>query len=142
MTKAYEIDYFILLTALLIAIWAAYYFYDPGPRYFITLILCAVGLALWLLGKVALGGKWSSAFTKPKPLALVRRGIYAKLRHPIYYGVTLYLISLALYFGNLYLWIAVCLHTLYLIFRRSQEEKLLKEKFGEDYTEYKRASWI
>lgn len=69
---------------------------------------------------------------------LIRSGVYRFSRNPMYLGLLLVLLAGVLYFGNgativvllLYVWYMNC-------FQIIPEEKVLQQKFGEAYREYK-----
>jgi hypothetical protein len=67
-------------------------------------------------------------------------GIFALLRHPIYAGMSLFLIALAAALGHLSnLILAAPLFLLGTTIRAIVEERLLRERFGEDYEAYARS---
>jgi len=95
------------------------------------------GLAVALWSRRTLGNNWSSEIAIQKHHALVERGPYAYLRHPMYSGILLMLLGAAVYFGR-YAWLVLffsCLLGLYLKSRR--EERLLMRAFP-DYPNYQR----
>ena len=84
-----------------------------------------------------LGSNWSPKIDVLVGQALVTRGVYKTIRHPIYAGMWLWAIATPLLLHN---WIAgfaflITFTPLYFI-RVPQEEQVLLEKFGRDYGEY------
>lgn len=72
-------------------------------------------------------------------------GIYAYSRNPIYLGVSLWMLSGALYFDKV--WIMIMMVPLTLFMNKKvieKEEAYLEQKFGEDYIAYKQKvrRWI
>lgn len=72
-------------------------------------------------------------------------GIYAYSRNPIYLGVSLWMLSGALYFDML--WIMIVMVPLIIVMNKvviEKEEAYLEQKFGEDYIAYKKKvrRWI
>jgi protein-S-isoprenylcysteine O-methyltransferase Ste14 len=101
--------------------------------------LAAISFALVVLARVQLGGSFS---VTPKANALVTRGLYSRLRHPMYAFVDLTVcgIALALHRWEVLLVLAVLLP---LQIRNARKERaLLREKFGERYEAYRRATWF
>ena len=67
---------------------------------------------------------------------VIRKGVFAIVRHPIYLGAILfYLALLILYFSMAaaFVWVLIILFYVYLC---KHEEKLLRQKFGGDYEQY------
>ncbi|WP_417353667.1 methyltransferase family protein [Flavobacterium alkalisoli] len=68
---------------------------------------------------------------------LVKSGIYAYTRNPMYVGMFLWLVSVCSYFGSLYSLIYCVLFVLYMThFQIKPEEEILKDIFGQEYIEY------
>ena len=88
-------NYAVAQTLLLFA-FAGAFFLDFGPRLFtaatpgtVGAVLCVVGLLLMLLGFASIGGAIQIA---PEPRVggeLVTRGVYRRLRHPIYTAIVI-----------------------------------------------------
>lgn len=96
---------------------------------------CFVGLILWLWGFISLGN--SFAFL-PKAKKLKTNGAYQFFRHPIYLGIALTCLGIAIGLGS---WVGlIC--TIFIviplnIIRIKGEEKVLLERFGKEYSDYK-----
>lgn len=95
--------------------------------------------ALVLLWKAYhdLGHNWSPKIDIVEGQVLVTRGIYGKIRHPIYAGLWLWAVAQPLLLHN---WIAgfafpLCFLILYLV-RMPREEKMLQDQFGQEYLDY------
>lgn len=93
----------------------------------------AMARALW---------RFRLAGTKPEPwkptTALVRRGIYARTRNPMYQAFGLFLAGIAFAFASDWIFLGLPFGALVMHFgvvRR--EERYLEAKFGEDYRGYK-----
>lgn len=120
----------------------------PPPRTFsrllaAVLLLPGIGLILWSLGL------FLRARTSPLPMkpttALVFSGPYRWTRNPMYLGMLLLYIGVALLFDIVWALVltpAVVLLVGRLVIRR--EERYLEAKFGEDYRVYQRQvrRWI
>ncbi len=104
------------------------------------LVLALGGLALWLVARRQLG----DAFTiRAEARRLVRSGLYARVRHPIYvFGGLAYLGALlALQWWTLLAgWLA--LETVVQTVRVRQEERALEARFGDDYRLYRSRTWF
>ncbi|HEX5418013.1 MAG TPA: isoprenylcysteine carboxylmethyltransferase family protein [Chloroflexota bacterium] len=99
-----------------------------------------LGLAVAVLGRLQLGANWSNledSQVLPRQ-RLVRNGIYAYLRHPIYAGDLLLLSGLELAL-NSWLVLGVIFPLLVVLKRAKAEESALAQAF-EDYREYSRST--
>jgi protein-S-isoprenylcysteine O-methyltransferase Ste14 len=103
------------------------------------------GIGINLLADKAL----RDAHTTVKPFqesnVLVTVGVYGFCRHPMYFGFVMLLIGIAILLGALTPWVIVVIYfaLLEIIFIQV-EERMLSEKFGLDWTDYKRKvrRWI
>ena len=113
-----------------------------GPHTFIWytgLILAAVTLPFWVVARRQLGSAFSAM---PQARRLVTRGLYSKLRHPIYvFGCLAYFGSLlALQVWPILLaWVAL---TPIELLRARREDRVLADAFGSEYTAYRRRTWF
>ena len=128
-----DVGAFLVLLALALG-------FGARTRLWVTGVgLAAVCLPLWVLARVQLG----PAFTvRPEARRLVTRGLYSKLRHPIYlFGTDAFfgaLLALQVW-PVLALWVALLpLQAL----RARREGLLLRAKFGEQYERYRRGTWL
>ena len=86
----------------------------------------------------ALGKMWSHSLDLRKDHKLVTKGIYEKVRHPMYSAFWLWAIAPLFLLGN---WMAglagiVGFGTLYFL-RVGQEEAMMEAEFGQSYRDYK-----
>ncbi len=96
-------------------------------------------LVLLILARLQLG---SSFAIRPKAQALVTHGLYSRIRNPIYFFGGFAVAGLCLAFDRPHLlWVLVVLVPLQ-IYRVRREEKVLTEKFGDDYLRYKARTWF
>jgi len=85
---------------------------------------------------------WSSDLEIRENHKLIKKGLYKYLRHPVYFGRLIDVISIPLIANSYYtLILAILLHLVLLNIRIRIEEKVLIEKFGKDYVEYKKHTW-
>lgn len=110
-------------------------------------LISAIGVALFGGGAIAIfvaatramGKNWSVVARMRSDHELVRTGPFAIVRHPIYFALFLYMLSLAVAFGHsTQLLLAVPLYCAGTIVRVREEEKLLRAQFGEDHARYVR----
>jgi protein-S-isoprenylcysteine O-methyltransferase Ste14 len=99
--------------------------------------LQVLGIALCIWARLYLGRNWSSTVTLKEGHALVRGGPYGLVRHPIYSGLLLAMLGVAVDRGKL----AGAVGFVILLFewkRKSLlEEGLMLEQFGDGYQRYR-----
>jgi protein-S-isoprenylcysteine O-methyltransferase Ste14 len=102
-------------------------------------VIALPSLALLLLARIQLGGSFS---VRPKAQALVTRGLYSRIRSPIYLFGSLAIIGIFIYMNQpRYTWLLVVLIPVQ-IYRARQEEKVLDARFGDEYRQYKSGTWF
>ena len=117
----------------------------PVPWNLVGLVPVLLGIVINVFADKAL----HLAGTTVKPFlestALVTQGVYSLSRHPIYLGFVLVLVGVAALLGSLSPWLVVPVFILWMeiVFIRV-EERMLEEKFGEDWLVYKKKvrRWI
>lgn len=114
--------------------------HDPwGPMRWAGAVLLVVGFLLSGLARVQLGESFSVA---PEAHELVTRGLYSRIRSPIYVFGLVGIAGLFLVLGQpLGLLLVVFLIPVQWI-RTRKEAKVLEEKFGDAYREYRRRTWF
>jgi protein-S-isoprenylcysteine O-methyltransferase Ste14 len=95
-----------------------------------------LGLILVIQARRALGRNWSSEVVIQEKHELIERGPYAYIRHPLYSGVLLMLMGVALYYGRK-AWIIIFVCALFGFYFKSQMEERLLAKTFPAYSEYK-----
>lgn len=99
--------------------------------------LTAIGL--WLLHRshADLGPNWSVTLEVRENHSLVTRGIYRRIRHPMYLAFLVFALGQALVLPN---WIAgpsyFVTFALLIALRLGPEERMMREQFGADYDAY------
>ena len=113
-----------------------------GPRgtlWHIALCLSAGCSILWFVARWQLGDAFSVA---PEARQLVTRGLYSRIRHPIYVFGTLAFLFVVLALQGwpaLIIWVVVILIQ---VGRARREERILEETFGAGYTAYRSRTWF
>jgi len=114
----------------------------PGLAGTAVVVLLMIGaIALFATSSSALGRNWSIVARTRADHELVRSGPYAKVRHPIYLGLLLYLLALAAALGHwLQLVLAVPLYLAGTRVRTRIEDRLLEQAFGDRFLEYRKST--
>jgi protein-S-isoprenylcysteine O-methyltransferase Ste14 len=114
----------------------------PGPHggmRSIGLVLGFSGLGGVMLSRYTLGKSFSIA---AKATALVTSGIYSRVRNPIYIFGIIFLVGIALIIRRPMLLAFLIVIVPMQILRARREAKVLEEKFGDEYREYKKRTWF
>jgi protein-S-isoprenylcysteine O-methyltransferase Ste14 len=108
----------------------------------VGVLICMGGaIVLFATSSRALGKNWSVVARTLSDHELVRHGPYAYVRHPIYLGMLLFLLGLAVAVGHLVqLVIAVPIFLAGTMIRTRIEDQLLKEQFGDAFRDYARTT--
>jgi protein-S-isoprenylcysteine O-methyltransferase Ste14 len=98
--------------------------------------LCMAGLAFCVWARATLGRNWSGTITLKEGHELIERGPYRLVRHPIYTGLLVMFLATAIAFGHLGGFIAVAVAFASFWVKLSEEEKLMRQQFPEQYRSY------
>lgn len=119
--------------------WAVRRFYFPPPaQLWAALAVVLAGFALCYWARFTLGGNWSGRIVLKQAHELVRRGPYARIRHPIYRGILLAVagtLAATCYLGAA---AGAALMFIALYIKSQGEEKLLAPVFGDRFAEHLR----
>jgi protein-S-isoprenylcysteine O-methyltransferase Ste14 len=94
---------------------------------------------LFAAARLQLGGAFS---VQAKATTLVTRGIYSRIRNPIYVFGGLTIAGFMIWAQRPWLLVIFLVLLPLQIYRSRKEEQVLTEKFGEAYVEYKRKTWF
>lgn len=105
----------------------------------VGICLMIPGFLLWLTAHIQLGTSFSLT---PQARKLVTRGLYSKIRNPIYIFSLVFLTGLALLVRRpLLLALGVVIVPMQIV-RARREAAVLEEKFGEEYRQYRARTWF
>jgi protein-S-isoprenylcysteine O-methyltransferase Ste14 len=105
----------------------------------LVLLLGGTAILLFLWAAATMGKNWSLVARAGEDHELVRSGPFAMVRHPIYLALLLYLLSIAAALGHWQqLLFAMPLYLAGTAVRISQEEALLRARFGAAHERYVR----
>lgn len=115
-------------------------FYRSTVLPFFSLLICLFGLLLWSWSYLSLRRQLT---VLPKAKKLITSGPYRFFRHPIYLGIILTLLGLALalasFPGLIYTIVIIIPLNLY---RAQKEEKILLKKFPKKYAKYQKKTLL
>jgi len=103
-----------------------------------VIALMGGSIALFVTSSRALGRNWSLIARTRTDHELIRSGSYARVRHPIYLAMLLFLLALAVATGH---WVqlvpAIPLFLAGTKIRTDAEDRLLEQSFGEAFRQYR-----
>jgi protein-S-isoprenylcysteine O-methyltransferase Ste14 len=125
----------VLVSLIFAALW-------PGPWNIQRLVgmgLLVLGTVFVLVARMQLGTSFSIL---PRAKKLVTRGLYAKIRNPIYIFGTIAIAGMLLILQIPRLWILLIVLVAVQIFRAGREARALELRFGEEYRAYRKQTWF
>ena len=140
--KRYQLEHLVPLTLTILSVYFWFNNFQQNWIYFIGLIINITGLFIWWSAKITLAENWDAGYAQPKIKKLVTRGIYSKIRHPLYLGINLTLIGLSLIHLNIFLIIPSVIIVIYFFWRMKIETNFLIKTLGKEYLNYKKKTWI
>jgi protein-S-isoprenylcysteine O-methyltransferase Ste14 len=100
------------------------------------------GLAIAIIGMIAfLTGLFTIKTLESYDGDLITKGIYSKIRHPMYLGFMCWLIGFPFFYGGLFSFILALPFIANILFWRYLEEKELVKRFS-GYMDYKKTTWF
>jgi protein-S-isoprenylcysteine O-methyltransferase Ste14 len=105
----------------------------------IALSIAFPAAILLLVSRFQLGHSFAAT---PQARELVTHGLYSRIRNPMYVFSMLLVFSLVLTFQKPDLFVLLAVLVVAQIIRSRQESKVLEEKFGDSYREYRKKTWF
>lgn len=127
------IFYIALLVNAILSILEEEYIFPLALLGFIPILL---GTYINFVARRDLAGYWTPFASTGKEQKLIKTGIYAKVRHPIYLSGLILSLGFTLIAGNLYGLLFFILSLVALVTRIKKEERELITRFGEEYKQY------
>lgn len=129
---------------LLAGSWCLEYVFvsGPGPRdllRWVGLGLGLIGLAGLIVARHTLGRSFSIS---PQARQLVTRGIYSRIRNPIYVSGTIFAAGIFLMVRKPALWFVLIPILILQTVRAQREASVLEAAFGDAYREYRKQTWF
>lgn len=136
----------VIQSAGFVVVAAAPVAFSTPSKSFRSFALAAIALGLGVGGALlfdrsakALGANWSLVARTREEHHLVRDGPFARMRHPIYFAMLLLLVALSIGLGHIWgLVAAIPLFWVGTAIRIREEERLLRQQFGDAYDKYAR----
>jgi protein-S-isoprenylcysteine O-methyltransferase Ste14 len=100
-------------------------------------LICIMGLAFAMWARRTLAGNWSGSVNFKQGHQLIESGPYRLVRHPIYTGVLLMLLALALESDSFQAMLGFAFACVALVIKLTQEEALMIRHFPDEYPSYR-----
>jgi protein-S-isoprenylcysteine O-methyltransferase Ste14 len=122
--------------------WGFMIFWDPikidvgsTAFFWLGMIIGLLGILLLIVSLVAKHGFWHSD-------QLATRGVYSRIRHPMYFSLILIHLGFPLGAGSLLTLSSVIIWIPLVMLWRYWEEQILENKFGQEYSEYRKKTFF
>jgi protein-S-isoprenylcysteine O-methyltransferase Ste14 len=142
-TRNYFFNYLtIILVYIFLFFFLRFYLVTDRPLNiysYIGIFLLIPSIILLTIARIQLGGSFQISAKANK---LVKTGIYKKVRHPIYLFGIIFLLGIIFITQTFFLILFCAIVIVIQIIRINQEEKVLTEKFGNEYLEHKKQTWF
>jgi protein-S-isoprenylcysteine O-methyltransferase Ste14 len=130
----------VQIVALVAVFWLV--FSRPGPwdwQRDLGVALIVVGIGGIATARYHLGKSFA---IKPEAHQLVTRGIYSKIRNPIYVFGTVAIAGIVLVLHRPVFWLLVLAIIVMQTLRAHREAQVLEAAFGDAYRDYRRKTWF
>jgi protein-S-isoprenylcysteine O-methyltransferase Ste14 len=131
------------VTLVPIVVLAAFMLFFPRPSWtplrLAGLALSIFGFSMLTIARFQLGNAFSIT---PQANMLVTRGIYSRIRHPVYVFSAIGIAGLFLYLDLPKLLVLLLAIIPMQMVRARREERVLEARFGEEYRTYKHNTWF
>ena len=133
----------IATLAAVAAGWVLFFMYAAklswtAPR-IVGMAIAVPAFLLFVAARIELGRAFS---VRAKATRLVTTGVYSRIRNPIYVFGALMILGVGIWAQSIWLLLILAMLIPIQISRSRKEERVLREKFGDEYLEYKRKTWF
>ncbi|MGO9324534.1 MAG: methyltransferase family protein [Terracidiphilus sp.] len=102
-------------------------------------ITAVFGYLFFIVARLQLGASFS---VSPQAKELITHGLYARIRNPIYVFVVVMWVGLIVALHLYWLFIPLLALLLMQLIRSGREAKVLEERFGQAYLDYRQQTWF
>jgi protein-S-isoprenylcysteine O-methyltransferase Ste14 len=101
--------------------------------------IAAPAFLLFVAARIELGGAFS---VQAKATTLVTTGVYSRIRNPIYFFGAVFILGIIIWMGRPWLLLIFAVLIPLQVVRSRKEARVLTEKFGAAYLDYKKKTWF
>jgi len=133
----------LLIAILVVSAWPLYSLGGPvlSPMAVVAVMMFVIGLVISVWAQVTISTNYSWTLEIREGHTLVVGGLYRYVRHPIYLGTFIRIISIPVFTSSLPGFVLALLSIPVLNYRIGLEEGMLVEEFGEEYERYRERTW-
>lgn len=102
-------------------------------------IVAIIGYILFVIARLQLGKSFS---VSPQAKELVTHGLYSRIRNPIYVFVGVMWLGLIVALQLYWLFLPVLFLLIVQVFRVRREARVLQDRFGQAYLDYRKQTWF
>jgi protein-S-isoprenylcysteine O-methyltransferase Ste14 len=103
------------------------------------IVIAAPAFLLFVAARLQLGASFS---VQAKATTLVTTGVYSRIRNPIYIFGGMFVLGIIIWMGRPWLLLIFAVMIPLQVVRSRNEERVLTEKFGAAYLDYKQKTWF
>ncbi len=107
--------------------------------HWIGLVITSIAAIFLLVARYQLGKSFS---VSAQARQLVTRGLYSRIRNPIYVFSTVMILGLMIAYQNPVLLLVPLVLVMLQVFRARRESQVLEQAFGDSYREYRKRTWF
>lgn len=137
--KKFTPDIYLDISVIIIALTYIAYTWEGNTFQITGILIALVSFSLWIKARLDLGKSFS---LRPEARALVTTGLYAKIRNPMYVFGALGILGLLLAINNVYAYPFFLILLVVQLIRVRKENKVLSDRFGREYIDYKKQTWF
>lgn len=122
------------------------YFFVPGLKQqpwtalrIAGAVLGVIGYSLAITARIQLGQSFS---VRPEAKGLVKHGLYSRIRNPMYVFVDVMFFGLILALHAHWVFAILAVFAIFQARQARREARLLQEKFGQAYLDYRKQTWF
>jgi len=105
----------------------------------VGIAIAAPAFLLFVAARIELGRAFS---VQAKATTLVTTGIYSRIRNPIYFFGAVFMLGVIIWMERPWLLLIFAVLIPVQVVRSRTEERVLTEKFGAEYLDYKQKTWF
>jgi protein-S-isoprenylcysteine O-methyltransferase Ste14 len=102
-------------------------------------VIAAPAFLLFVAARIELGRAFS---VQAKATTLVTTGVYSRIRNPIYFFGAIFALGIIIWLGRPWLLLIFVVVIPLQVVRSRKEARVLTEKFGAAYLDYKQKTWF
>lgn len=130
----------LLVVIICLAFFSMYAVHLPWTAWRIAgIAIAAPAFLLFVAARLELGRAFS---VQAKATTLVTTGLYSRIRNPIYFFGAIFILGILVWFGRPWLLLIFAVLIPLQVARSRKEERVLTEKFGAAYLDYKQKTWF